>query len=390
MADVDELASTIKQSLNASGQTGRKVAFYMDDDDSPTDVNTWVSTGSTVLDAIISNQREGGVPGGKIFEMFGGSGSGKSLLAAHILANTQKRGGIGVYIDTENAADPNFLEVIGIKPDEGFLYVQEHRVEQVFNIVEKVINKVRDKDSDKLVTIMVDSIAAMTTEKENEEDYDKEGFATDKAIVLSKSMRKITNLLGRENILLGFTNQIRDNVGTMYGKDYVTPGGHAIKFHSSVRLHLRDAKAKYERINGQNRQVGATLKPKVEKNRLGPPGRSCEFDLYFNSGIDDLGSIFETLKNYDAIKHTGAGWYKVKDGSDSDNEWWQKEDKNEPLKFQKASFRDNMREDPAFRENAVNVLHDNVILDYEEGWVEDKEVFDEDELEELEAEEAEA
>lgn len=222
MADADELASTIKQSLNASGQTGRKVAFYMDDDDSPTDVSTWVSTGSTVLDAIISNQREGGVPGGKIFEMFGGSGSGKSLLATHILANTQKRGGIGVYIDTENAADPNFLEVIGIEPDEGFLYVQEHRVEQVFNIVEKVINKTREKDSDKLVTIIVDSIAAMTTEKENEEDYDKEGFATDKAIVLSKSMRKITNLLGRENILLGFTNQIRDNVGCVAPETEVT------------------------------------------------------------------------------------------------------------------------------------------------------------------------
>lgn len=174
---------------------------------------------------------------------------------------------------------------------------------------------------------------------------------------------------------------------TMYGKDYVTPGGHAIKFHSSVRLHLRDAKAKYERRNGQNRQVGATLKPKVEKNRLGPPGRSCEFDLYFNSGIDDLGSIFETLKDYDAIDHSGAGWYRIKD-FDGDSQWFQKEDKDEPMKFQKSSFRDRMREDPVFRENALDLLHDNIILEYEEGWVEDKDVFDEDELEELEAEDA--
>lgn len=222
MADSDELASTIKQSLNASGQTGRKVAFYMDDEDSPTEVEDFVSTGSTVLDALISNRRDGGVPVGKIVELHGPSGSGKSLLASHIIANTQNKGGIGVYIDTENAVDPNFLKVIGVRPDEGFLLVQEHRVEQVFNIIEKIISKVRDNDPDKIVTIVVDSVAAMTTEKENEEDYDKEGFATDKAIVLSKSMRKLTNLLGREKILLLFTNQIRDNVGCVAPETEVT------------------------------------------------------------------------------------------------------------------------------------------------------------------------
>lgn len=358
----------------------------MDDEDSPTEVEDFVSTGSTVLDALISNRRDGGVPVGKIVELHGPSGSGKSLLASHIIANTQNKGGIGVYIDTENAVDPNFLKVIGVRPDEGFLLVQEHRVEQVFNIIEKIISKVRDNDPDKIVTIVVDSVAAMTTEKENEEDYDKEGFATDKAIVLSKSMRKLTNLLGREKILLLFTNQIRDNVGAMYGKDYVTPGGHAIDFHSSVQVYLRETKSKYERINGQNRQVGAEMKPKVEKNRLGPPGRSTKFDLYFNSGIDDLGSIFETLKDYDVIDHKGAGWYRMKDNRDNDSEWFPKEDKDEAVKFQKATFRDLMKERPEFYEYALEQLHNNIVLDYEEGWVDDKDgqIFDEDELEELE------
>jgi len=173
---------------------------------------------------------------------------------------------------------------------------------------------------------------------------------------------------------------------SMYGKDYVTPGGHAIDFHSSVQVYLRETKSKYERINGQNRQVGAEMKPKVEKNRLGPPGRSTKFDLYFNSGIDDLGSIFETLKDYDVIDHKGAGWYRMKDSRDNDSEWFPKEDKDEAVKFQKATFRDLMKERPEFYEYALEQLHNNIVLDYEEGWVDDKDgqIFDEDELEELE------
>jgi recombination protein RecA len=362
----------------------------MDDEDSPTEVQDWVSTGSTVLDAIISNRRGGGAPVGKIMELHGPSGSGKSLLASHIIANTQQKGGIGVYIDTENAIDPDFLQVIGVKPHEGFILVQEHRVEQVFNIIERIIDKVREKDSDKTVTIVLDSIAAMTTEKESEEDYDKEGFATDKAIVLSKSMRKITDIVGREKVLLVLTNQIRDNVGSMFGPDYVTPGGHAVGFHSSVRIHMRETKDQYERINGVNRQVGATLKPKVRKNRLGPPGRSCEFDLFFSSGIDDVGSIYTTLKDYKCINGKGGGgWYKIRDAEDPDN-WLQKQDKNEPLKVNgKTGFRKKFKSDERYRQNAIKLLYDNLILDYEEDWVEGRQIFDEDELAALEAEESE-
>lgn len=358
MADSNELAKSIAASLNMGGEKGRKVAFFLDDEESPTNVREWVSTGSTLLDLAISNRPNGGLPVGKIVEFYGlpgcvhpdtllpvvldgrgpehatkipadavegllgggrsvevmapGGGyvpvtgyvdkgvrpgvrvrsgaeeivvgerhlfrtdsgwmmardiaedlragrtvlvedasgglhavdsvepvgevpivditvdhpescyvahgmvhhnSGKSLIASHVLAHTQDKGGIAVYIDTENAVDPNFLRTIGIDTDKGFIYVQEHRVSKIFDIIEKVIAKVREKDNERFVTVVVDSIAGMTTESEDAGDYEKEGFATDKAIILSRSMRKLTNHLGRERVLLLFTNQVRDNVG---------------------------------------------------------------------------------------------------------------------------------------------------------------------------------
>jgi hypothetical protein len=219
---------------------------------------------------------------------------------------------------------------------------------------------------------VVDSIAGMTTENEDASDYEKEGFATDKAIILSKSMRKLTNLLGRERILLLFTNQVRDNVGVMYGDKFVTPGGKAVPFHSSVRVELRKSKSIVETVKGQRSQIGAQIRPKVTKNRMGPPGRKCEFDLYFSSGIDDPGSFYDKLKAHGAIKHKGGGWYKLK-ARDSDAEDWYHED-GDLFTFRKndsddedAFFRVVNRNKP-FRELCFEHLYENEIMTYDKDW----------------------
>jgi recombination protein RecA len=375
MSTEDQLASTIKSSLNRSGSSGQKTAYFLNDEDNPSNVQEWISTGSTVLDMLISNKEDGGLPVGKIVEFHGSPGSGKSLIASHVLAHTQRKDGIAVYIDTENAVDPQFLRTIGIKPDEGFVLVSEHRVEKVFEHLETIVKKIREKDSDRIVTVVIDSIAGMTTESEDTGDFDKEGFATDKAIVMSRAMRKITRLMGEEKVLLLFTNQIRDNVGTMYGKQYVVPGGKAVPFHASVRVELRKSKSITGTINGRKQPVGATIRPRIRKNRLAPPGKSCEFELYFNSGIDDVGSWWPILKDNNWIQHSSRGWYYVADELDDDGNIVKyyhpdgpTEDKDDAKKFQEATFKDEVIENEEFKEFVFERLKESVLFSYDQDW----------------------
>ena len=204
----DELASVLADSLNKQFK-GMKVAYFLDGaEDTPTDLTEWISTGSSILDLAISNRPNGGLPVGRITEITGMEASGKSLLAAHLLANTQKAGGLAVYIDTENAMNEEFLTAIGMDMKK-MLYIQLETVEDIFEVIENIILKVKESDKDRLVSIAVDSVAAATTKVEQAQDYDKEGWATSKAIVLSKGMRKITQLIGRERVALFFTNQLK-------------------------------------------------------------------------------------------------------------------------------------------------------------------------------------
>jgi recombination protein RecA len=179
----------------------------LDGDDAPTNVHGWVSTGASMLDVAISNRPYGGLPVGRITEITGLEQSGKSLVSAHLLAETQKQGGVAVLIDTENAVSTEFLQAIGVDVSK-LLYVSADSVEQILNIPKPLLKKLEFHRKDKFVTIVVDSVAAASTEKEMEADYGKDGYATDKAIIISKAMRKITNLIGRQKITLVFTNQL--------------------------------------------------------------------------------------------------------------------------------------------------------------------------------------
>ena len=199
------------------------MAFFLNSDDSaPTNVDGWISTGCAMLDVAISNRPYGGLPVGRITEVTGLEQSGKSLLSAHSLAETQKQGGVAVLIDTETAVSREFLEAIGVDVSK-LLYVSADSVEQIFDFTETIIEKVRETASkDKIVTIVVDSVAAASTKNELAADYNKDGYATDKAIIISKAMRKITNMIGRQKISLVFTNQLRQKMNAMFGDPWTT------------------------------------------------------------------------------------------------------------------------------------------------------------------------
>ena len=303
----DDLTGLLAASLNKKfSKTHHKVAYFLDgSEDSPTDVTDWVSTGSTVLDLAISNRPNGGFPVSKIVEITGLEQSGKSLLASHIIANTQKKGGIAIYIDTESSLNAQFLQAIGVDVEK-MVYLPLETVEDIFDAIENVISQVRENNPDKLVTIVVDSVAAATTKIESAADFEKDGYATQKAIILSKAMRKITNLIGKEKILLVFTNQLRQKIGAMpFADQYTTSGGKALQFHASVRLRLKQVGKLKEKINGVEEIVGSEVEVVVVKNRMGPPNRKVRYNIFYRQGIDDYGGWLKMMKNYSVVKQTG-------------------------------------------------------------------------------------
>lgn len=303
----DELTGILADSLNKKfSKTHHRVAYFLDgSEDSPTDVNDWVSTGSTVLDLAISNRPNGGLPVSKIVEITGLEQSGKSLLASHVIANTQKKDGIAVYIDTESSLNAQFLRAIGVDVEK-MVYLPLETIEDIFDVIENVILKVRENNPNKLVTIVVDSVAAATTKIESAADFEKDGYATQKAIIISKAMRKITNLIGQERILLIFTNQLRQKLGAMpFADQYTTSGGKALQFHSSVRLRLKQVGKLKEKINGVDEVVGSEVEAIVVKNRIGPPNRKIRYNVFYRQGMDNFGGWLKLMKNYKVCKQSG-------------------------------------------------------------------------------------
>jgi recombination protein RecA len=351
--DRDELASLIAESLNKMNKDSDQVAFFLDGREStPTDFTDFVSTGATMLDVAISNRPNGGIAVGRITELTGLEGSGKSLIGAQLIANTQLRGGVGVLIDTETAVNAEFFKAVGIDMNK-LVYVQLQTVEEIFDAITTIIESVRKdpKKRDKIVTIVVDSVAAASTKKEMEADFGKDGYATDKAIIISKAMRKITGLLGRERIALVFTNQLRQKMNAMAFSDpWTTSGGKAIAFHASTRLRL-SLLGKISNSSGD--VIGVKVKANVVKNRLGPPHRTAEFEIYFNRGIDDLGSWLKVMKENKMVKQAGA-WYAYVDPVTG-----------EETKFQSKDFQAFLDADPIRKQVLYSEICDSLIMKYQ-------------------------
>jgi recombination protein RecA len=363
----DDLANVLADSLNKKFKDF-KVAYFLDgSEDTPTDLTEWISTGSSVLDLAIANRPNGGIPVGRITEITGMEASGKSLLSAHILANTQKQGGTAVYIDTENAMNEEFLRAIGVDVGK-MLYIQLETVEDIFEVMETIILKARESNNDKLVSIVVDSVAAATTKVEQSADYDKDGWSTGKAIVMSKAMRKITNLIGRQRIACVFTNQLRQKLGVMFGDPWTTSGGKALQFHASCRLRLKAAGQIKAKVNGKEQVIGIKTKAVVVKNRMGPPLRTAEFNIFFESGVDDIGGWLQVLKDYKLVTVSGA-WYTYKDP-----------ETGEEIKFQSKDFESRVLKDESNKERIYKMICDALIMNYkaDEFGIDDIEVGNDD------------
>ena len=355
----DELSSIITKNLDKKFKDMDQAVWFLDEpEDAPTNVSDWVSTGSKVLDLAISNMANGGTPVGRIIEITGLEGSGKSLLAAHAIAETQKKGGVGVFIDTETAVSPDFFKAIGVDI-KNMLYIPAETTEYIFEAIENIIASVRGGTSkDRLVTIVVDSLAGASTKVEMDANYDKDGWATAKAIILSKAMRKITNLIGREKILLIFTNQLRQKLNAMaFADPWTTSGGKAVAFHSTIRMRL----AVKGKIKKGDDIVGIKIEAKIIKNRIGPPFRKAVFDMYFDSGIDHYSDWLEALQTRKIVTKSGQtysfDWVDTKTG-----EVIQKD----PPEFTSKEFPALMESNPEVKEYLYNRLCEASIMKYKD------------------------
>ena len=347
----DDFTSDLIKSLNK--EKGARVAYNLAVDDSPTHVKRWISTGSQMLDYICANQKGGGLPEGRIVEIFGPPSIGKSHIATQIARSTQKMGGIVVYIDTENATSVENLGMLGVDVSKRFVYVDTHCTEEVLSIAEATIMKAKAMDKDIPVTIVWDSVAASSPKAELLGDYDKESIGL-QARAISKGMRKITGVIANQNVLFVILNQIRTKIGVMYGDPDTTPGGKAIPFHASVRLRLKSVGQIKVKKDGVDQAIGIKTRCQVVKNRMGPPLKTIDYDIYFESGIDNYGGWLNVMKQFKLVGTAGA-WYTFtrKDGTD--------------IKFLSKDFEKKLEDIDGLKDEIYEQICDAYILKYKPG-----------------------
>jgi len=285
----EDFTSELIASLNKDH--GSRVAYNLSQDESPTHVKRWISTGSKLLDYICSNRKNGGLPEGRIIEIFGPPSIGKSHIATQIAKTTQAMGGIVVYIDTENATSVENLAMLGVDVSKRFVYVDTHCTEEVFQVAESTILKTKGMSKDVPITIVWDSVAASSPKAELLGDYDKESIGL-QARAISKGMRKITGVIGQTNTLFIILNQIRTKIGVMYGDPDVNPGGKAIPFHASTRIKLGAG----QQIKDGDDVIGIHVSAKTIKNKVAPPFRKIDFEIHFGVGIKEHEQIFDLLR----------------------------------------------------------------------------------------------
>ncbi len=253
-----------------------------------------ISTGAIALDAALGI---GGVPRGRIVEIYGPESSGKSTLATHIVANAQRNGGLAAYIDAEHALDPAYAARIGVKLDE-LLISQPDCGEDALNIAETLAR------SNAVDIIVIDSVAALVPKNELEGEIGDSHVGL-QARMMSQALRKLTSTLSKSNTCAVFINQIREKIGVMFGSPETTTGGRALKFYASVRLDIR----RIGSIKGaDNVDIGNRVKVKVAKNKMAPPFQVAEFDIIFNEGISRIGSIIDLGVETTIIEKKGT-WF---------------------------------------------------------------------------------
>ena len=277
-------------------QFGKGSIMRLGDNYIPTMDNV-ISTGCLSLDVALG---VGGIPRGRVVEIYGPESSGKTTLALHIVAEAQKAGGFAAFIDAEHAVDPDYSKRLGVNTEE-LLISQPDTGEQALEICETLVR------SGALDVIVIDSVAALVPRAELEGDMGDSHMGL-QARLMSQALRKLTGTVSRSNTTVIFINQIREKIGVMFGNPETTPGGRALKFYSSVRLEIR----RITTIKDGTEMVGSRVRVKVVKNKVAPPFKKSEFDIMYGQGISYVGDIVDLAVEGNIVEKTGA-WYSYDD-----------------------------------------------------------------------------
>ena len=331
-------------------KSGREVAYDLAEEN-PTDVTDWIPTGSRWLDSIVCRGKLAGIPVGKLTELAGLEGSGKSYMAAQVAANAQKMGIDVVYFDSESAIDSEFLVKAGCDIEK-LLYVQAESVEFVLESIEELL-----KNNKNRMLFIWDSMALTPSKTDIEGDFDPQSSMAVKPRILAKGLSKLVQPIANSHSTLLVLNQLKTNLSVQnikYATDserYTTPGGKALSYAYSLRIWLTGRKAKDSYVlDSRGYKIGSEVKARLEKSRFGTAGRECLFKIMWGGsvGVLDNESIFEAVKPF--LKQTGA--------------WYETEVNGQPKKFQQSSWEDLMKEE-SFKNAVLEIMDREVIVKFD-------------------------